>query len=202
MDMANNIKKLREQHNISQAELAQIAGVSNKAVSTWETGRNEPRMGALQKIADYFDIRKSDIIESEPLPSNLHRVKPIRKVPIVGRIACGLPILAEENINGYTYLPEGISADFALECQGDSMIDANIFDGDLVYIRLQPEVENGEIAAVRIGEEATLKKVYYQKGSVMLMAANSEYPPQMYTNEQLNDVHIIGKMKALLRTFD
>lgn len=117
-------------------------------------------------------------------------------VPIIGEIACGVPILAEENIEEYVDLPEHIRADFALRCKGDSMTGARINDGDIVYIRQQPTVANGEIAAVRIENEATLKRVYRNGGTVILQPENPAYSPMAFTGDALNDVAILGKAVA------
>ena len=200
MSIAENIKRIRLEHGLSQAEFGKIAGVSDKAVSTWELGTKTPRMGAVEKIANYFGITKSAIVDDvqpaspAPIPPGFIPMPKMRKVPLVGSIACGTPILAEQNIDGSVDAPEDIRCDFALRCKGDSMIDAGIHDGDAVYIRIQPEVENGEIAAVRVGEEATLKRVYYDGTTLTLMPANASFAPMVYTGPQLNDVHIEGRV--------
>ena len=98
-----------------------------------------------------------------------------------------------ENLDGEVDIPENIHADFVLRCKGDSMIEARIMDGDIVYIRQQPTVDNGEIAAVLIGDEATLKRVYITDNKVTLMPCNPKYPPMVYTDSELEDVRIIGK---------
>ncbi len=115
------------------------------------------------------------------------------KVPLVGAIACGEPILAAENIEGEVDVPERIHADFALRCKGDSMINARIHDGDIVYIRQQPAVNNGEIAAVLIGDEATLKRVYVYEDHVVLQPENPSYEPLVYFGEAMSTVRILGK---------
>ena len=200
MSIAENIKRIRLEHGLSQAELGKIAGVSDKAVSTWELGLKTPRMGAVEKMANYFGITKSAIVDdvqptpATPIPPGFIPMPQMRKVPLVGSIACGTPILAQQNIDGSVDAPEDIRCDFALRCKGDSMIDAGIHDGDAVYIRIQPEVENGEIAAVRIGEEATLKRVYYDGTTLTLMPANAAFAPMVYTGPQLDDVHIEGRV--------
>ena len=117
----------------------------------------------------------------------------MKKIPLIGSIACGEPITAEQNIEKMVDVPENIRCDFSLTCHGDSMVDAGIHDKDVVYIRIQPEVENGEIAAVRIDGEATLKRVYYNPGTLTLMPANPAYAPMVYTGSQLEEVHIEGK---------
>lgn len=200
MSIAENIKKIRLEHGLSQAELGKIAGVSDKAVSTWELGIKVPRMGAVEKMANYFGIAKSAIVDDvpaaptpRPIPKGFEPMPKMRKVPLIGSIACGTPITAEQNIEKLVEVPENIRCDFSLTCHGDSMVDAGIHDKDVVYIRIQPEVENGQIAAVRIGEEATLKRVYYDGTTLTLMPANAAYAPMVYTGVQLEDVQIEGK---------
>lgn len=115
--------------------------------------------------------------------------------PLVGSIACGEPITAEENIEDYVDVPENVHCDFCLRCKGDSMIDAGIHDGDVVYIHIQPQVENGQIAAVRIDGEATLKRVFWneQTQTLQLLAENRNFAPLVYTGPILDTVQIEGK---------
>ena len=203
MSIAENIKRIRAEHGLSQAELGKIAGVSDKAVSTWELGLKTPRMGAVEKMANYFGITKSVIVDDvqpapaasrEPtIPPGFEPMPKMKKIPLIGAIACGEPITAEQNIEKMVDVPENIRCDFSLTCHGDSMVDAGIHDKDVVYIRIQPEVENGEIAAVRIDGEATLKRVYYNPGTLTLMPANPAYAPMIYAGPQLEEVHIEGK---------
>lgn len=127
------------------------------------------------------------------IPPGFIPVPEMKKVPLVGRIACGTPILAQENIEDYVDVPKDRHVDFCLTCSGDSMIDAGIDDGDTVYIRKQPDVENGEIAAVRIGDDATLKRVYKFPDRVVLQAENRAYPPMTYVGEEMNQITIEGK---------
>lgn len=119
-----------------------------------------------------------------------------RKIPLVGAIACGEPILAEENIEDYVSIPKDLAEDFALTCKGDSMINARIFDGDIVYIRQQDTVENGEIAAVLIDSEATLKRVRLFDDHISLEPENPMYKSLVYWNEEMNTVRILGKAIA------
>lgn len=121
-----------------------------------------------------------------------------KKVPLVGTIACGEPITAVENIDDYVGMPESVNADFCLRCKGDSMINARIFDGDIVYIRQQPDVENGEIAAVLIDDEATLKRVFKHKDSLELRAENPTFPALYYEGAELNNIRILGKAVAFM----
>lgn len=200
MSIAENIKRIRLEHGLSQSELGKIAGVSDKAVSTWELGLKTPRMGAVEKMANYFGITKSAIVDDAPMTSLQKPVVPpgfmpmpeMVQVPLIGSIACGTPITAEQNIKSYVGVPAAWGADFALECHGDSMAPT-ICDGDVVCIRSQPEVEQGQIAAVRIGEEATLKHCYYQNGVVQLIADNpSVCPPMVYTGSDLDEIEVEG----------
>lgn len=200
MSIAENIKRIRLEHGLSQSELGKIAGVSDKAVSTWELGIKTPRMGAVEKMANYFGITKSAIVDDAPMTSLQKPVVPpgfmpmpeMVQVPLIGSIACGTPITAEQNIKSYVGVPAAWRADFALECHGDSMAPT-ICDGDVVCIRSQPEVEQGQIAAVRIGEEATLKHCYYQNGVVQLIADNpSVCPPMVYTGSDLDEIEVEG----------
>lgn len=119
-----------------------------------------------------------------------------RSVPLLGDIACGNPITADENINGFIPLPDYVHADFCLTCKGDSMTGARIFDGDIVFIRAQPMVEDGEIAAVRIGTEATLKRVKKYSKMIVLKPENPAYPDIELNKD--DDIDIIGKTVRFL----
>lgn len=123
-----------------------------------------------------------------------------KKTPLIGSIACGTPILAEENIEQYVNCPKNIRADFALTCKGDSMINARIFDGDVVYIRQQKTVDNGEIAAVMVEGEATLKRVRLFQDHLVLEPENPLYKPFVYWNDEMQSVQIIGKAVAFTST--
>lgn len=200
MSIAENIKRIRLEHGLSQSELGKIAGVSDKAVSTWELGLKTPRMGAVEKMANHFGITKSAIVDDAPMTSPKNPTIPpgfmpmpeMVQVPLIGSIACGTPITAEQNIKSYIGVPASWRADFALECHGGSMAPT-ICDGDVVCIRSQPEVEQGQIAAVRIGEEATLKHCYYQNGVVQLIADNASVcPPMVYTGSDLDEIEVEG----------
>ena len=206
MSIAENIKKIRLEHELSQADLGKIAGVSDKAVSTWELGIKIPRMGAVEKMANYFGIPKSAILDdaqpapaSRPIPPGFEPMPKMKKIPLIGSIACGEPITAEQNIERYIGVPAAWRADFALTCHGDSM-SPTICDGDIVCIRRQHEVEQGEIAAVRIGGEATLKHFHRQGDAVMLLADNAAVcPPMIFTGLQLEELHIEGRAVGLCR---
>ena len=142
----------------------------------------------------------ANYVEGSPLrgnsataPDNILPMPATYTVPLLGTIACGEPILAAENIEDNVEVPEHIHADFALRCKGDSMINARIHDGDIVYIRQQPAVNNGEIAAVLIGDEATLKRVYVYEDHVVLQPENPAYEPLVYFKDAMQAVRILGK---------
>lgn len=197
---------------------ADKSGLSKGYISMLESGKNprtgEPIVPSLKTIdgcavamgTDFNTLFKAidpdsmvSLNDNESLPSNLLPLPQTRKVPLLGTIACGEPILAIENIATYVDVAEEIHCDFALRCKGDSMIDARILDGDVVYIRLQPDVENGEIAAVLIDgmeTEATLKRVYKSEGQVVLSPANNHYTPLAFVGEDLARVRILGKAVA------
>lgn len=133
-----------------------------------------------------------------PIPPGFLPPPKMKKVPLIGDIACGDPITAEQNVADYLDVPEDVHCDFCLRCHGDSMIDAHIQDGDVVYIHCQPEVNDGEIAAVRIGDEATLKRVYYDGQNLTLMPCNSAYRPRTYSGPELDDIQIEGRMVGFM----
>lgn len=203
MSIGSNIKRLRTDAQLSQAELGKIAGVTDKAVSTWEAGIKTPRMGAVEKMAAYFGVPKSAILDDvyqspAPVPPGFEPLPEMESVPLVGRIACGQPITAEENLEGYVSIPAAWHATFTLQCRGDSM-EPTIHDGDLVAIRKDVQVENGQIAAVRIGDEATLKHLYLYPDKVVLQPENPCYEPIVKIGEEMNDVTIEGKAVGLCR---
>ncbi len=199
----NLLKDRRKSKGLTMKQVAEAVGVSEATVSRWESG-NIANMGrskiyALSKVLDLSPSEIMGIPEDDILPSNITTLKKIRYIPVLGQIACGEPIFAEENFIDKILLPEDINADFALKCKGDSMINAKIDNGDTVYIRKQPVVENGEIAAVLIDDEATLKKVYLSKDSLKLVPANDNYEPMIYFGEELNQIRILGKAVAVLK---
>lgn len=188
---------------ITQEELASALGVSRSTIGMYETGSREPGFETSEAIADIFNVDmdylmgRSLVERKHPvasdIPPGFMPLPETYKVPLVGRIACGQPITAEENIEDYMDVPKGKHVDFCLLCEGDSMIDAGIDDGDIVYIRKQPDIENGQIAAVRIDNEATLKRVYKYPDRLVLQPENRSYPPLTYVGEEMNQVSIEGK---------
>ena len=175
----------------------------------YERGEREPGLETLEQIADYFNVDmdyllgKSDIVSKARWgfpASNIIPMPEMRKIPLLGSIACGAPILAEEHIEGEVDIPNHVHADFALICKGDSMINARLFDGEIVYIRQQEMVESGEIAAVLIDTEATLKRVKLLSDRIILSPENPLYDPLVFRGEEMNTVRILGKAVAFTST--
>lgn len=193
---AERLIKALEIRGMSAAELSRRLDVDEGTVSNYKKGRYEPKQRRLQEISKTLNVSIAWLLGADvPMETidNIVPVKRVRYIPILGKIACGEPILAEENQEGKLMLPEQVNADFALICKGDSMIDARIHDGDIVYIQQQPTVENGEIAAVLINNESTLKRFYQKGDTVILKPENSDMEPLIFTKEQLNEIKIIGK---------
>lgn len=196
-EVGERIREAREAKDMSQEELGKACGTTKQTIYKYESGvvTNIP-LDRIEKIADVLGVSAAYLVgwnEDIDFPSNILPMPAVRKIPLVGTIACGTPILAEQNIECDVDIPEHIHADFALRCKGDSMINARIYDGDIVYIRSQPEVEHGEIAAVEIDGEGTLKRVYIFPDQVVLQAENPLYEPRVYKGEQLADLRILGK---------
>ena len=202
MTVGDRIRQVRQEQDVTQQELADYIGVSKQAVYKYENNivTNIPT-DKVDAIAKRLKVSPAYLMgwEEQPepkkptIPRGFEPMPKMKKIPLIGSIACGEPITAEQNIEKMVDVPENIRCDFSLTCHGDSMVDAGIHDKDVVYIRIQPEVENGEIAAVRIDGEATLKRVYYNPGTLTLMPANPAYAPMIYTGSQLEEVHIEGK---------
>lgn len=207
MALGDMIKKRRAELNMTLLDVAKKVNVSEATVQRWESGNiKNLRHERISMLADALECSPAYLMEwgIEEAPSldltsyGLEPMPAMRKLPLLGTIACGEPILAQDNIEAYINVPEGVRADFLLRCKGDSMVNARIKDGDIVFIRQQPQVENGEIAAVLIEDEATLKRVYYDGDTIILQPENPAYPPRSYSGSDLNDIRIIGKAVAFL----
>ncbi|MBP3342273.1 MAG: helix-turn-helix domain-containing protein [Peptococcaceae bacterium] len=202
--VGSRIKDRRKQLGLTVDEVAMKLGKNRATVYRYESNdiENMPAT-VLEPLAEILDTTPAFLLGYDTTSNvkiadvmsitNIIPLPQTKKVPLLGSIACGEPITAVENIDSYVDMPDEVVADFALTCRGDSMIDARIYDGDIVYIREQPEVENGEIAAVLIDGEATLKKVYYQKNKIILQPENKKYEPLVYVAEEILDVRILGK---------
>ena len=219
MKLSDVIKKYRVEHGLSQRQMGAQCGLSTGYISLIEkeinpqTGKQMvPSLPVLNKISAGMGITLDALLaacddmevtlneKDTFLPSNIIPMPEMRRIPLIGTIACGTPILAAENFDGEVDIPAEIHADFALRCKGDSMINARIYDGDIVYIRQQEEVEHGEIAAVLIDDAATLKRVYLYDDHISLEAENPQYRPIVYWGDDMNNVKIIGKAVAFTST--
>lgn len=211
MKLGEYIKAYRDERGMSMRDFAASTGLSLGYLSMLENDKN-PKTGApitpsiktFNAVAAATNTTLNELLSlvdgsvslDDVFIPNVIQMPVMRKIPLVGSIACGTPILAEENLDGDVEAPDHVRADFALRCKGDSMINARIFDGDIVYIRQQESVEHGEIAAVLIGDEATLKRVYMYDDCISLEAENPQYKPMVYRGEEMNNIRILGKAVA------
>lgn len=196
------IAELRKSKGLTQVDLCRRLSISQASLSGWERGRHEPDFDTINMLAEFFGVSTDYLLgrTDQPRPAvdwdaaGILQLPDTVPVPLVGDIACGTPILAEQSIEDYLQVPSYVHASFCLRCHGDSMINARIFDGDLVFIRRQDTVDDGEIAAVLIGEEATLKRVRKLPGKLVLSPCNPMYDDMVYKGAELDEVRILGKV--------
>lgn len=202
MSIGDIMRVRRQELGLTLEDVGDYVGVGKSTVRKWEHGDIEnmkrDKIALLSKILKLSPLTFITGEVEYGTPDNIIPLPKMKKIPLLGTIACGEPILAAENIEALINADEDLNADFALRCKGDSMINARIFDGDIVYIREQPDVEDGEIAAVLIGEEATLKRVYKYPSKVVLRPENPLYDDMIYSKEEMNEVRILGKAVAFL----
>lgn len=211
MTFGERILKKRTDNGMTQTELAEKAGYKSRStIAKIESGKRDAPQSMIIALARALNVTPSYLMgwedEDETTTNNqkyenilekYDNIKPIRlkKFPMLGEIACGEPIFADEDKESYIMADMDIQADFCLTAKGDSMINARINDGDIVFIRQMSMVENGDIAAVIIDDEATLKRVYYypEKNKLILNPENPAFDPLVYINEELNEIRILGK---------
>lgn len=186
-----------EEKGLKAADLSKMTGIGEGAISQYRSGAYKASQRNLELIANALNVSIPWLMgvsdnSAVKMPGNLIPMPEMDFVPLIGDIACGRPIIAVEESEERAPKPDFVHADFALHCKGDSMINARIFDGDLVYIRRQPQVENGQIAAVCIGDEVTLKRVYQSPGRLILRAANPLYEDMVFMGDELEDIQILG----------
>lgn len=200
-----NLKKYLQQKNKKQSDLAKYLNVSNQTITNYAKGYNSPRMDKVDKIAEFFNIERSDLIGHNEQVYEPPKPKMI-KIPVLGEVAAGIPIDAIENIIDYEEITENLAHTgefFGLKIKGDSMYPM-ICDKDIVIVRKQPNVENGEVAIVLVnGNEATCKKIKKDTQGITLVPKNPEYKEKTYTNKEIQTlpVTIIGKVIELRRRF-
>lgn len=207
---ANRLTSLIENSEETTYSLADKLSLTPATISRYTNGLMKPKVPTIKSIAQIFNVDDAWLMGYDvPMKKdtnksfNIFSIKGVlplprtNKKPRLGAIACGEPILAEENIEDYDDVPDDMKCDFTLLCEGDSMVNARIFDGDIVYIREQPQVENGEIAACLVEGDfetkATLKRFYKYDDKIILQAESPKYPPFVYVNEEMNRVRVIGK---------
>ncbi|MDO4564812.1 MAG: XRE family transcriptional regulator [Clostridia bacterium] len=204
---SERIKEALAMREMIQSELATATGLGRNAISQYVSGKFEPKQTALYKIAKVLDVSEAWLMGYDVPKERLENLKfssssaeilsiRVQKIPMLGEIACGEPIFCNEERESYVAIGAEIKADFCLKCKGDSMIGARIYDGDIVFISSQSIVDNGEIAAVIIGDEVTLKRVFYYPDKLVLQAENPKYQPFVYVGEELNSIRILGKAIA------
>lgn len=203
METFENIKRLRIERGLSQDELAKRTGYTDRSsIAKIEAGKVDLSESKIILFAKALNVTPAALMSIEggfSVPSGFQTMPEMENAtPLVGDIACGTPILADENIRDYIPTPRGWRADFALECHGDSMAP-KILDGDIVAIRKQSRVENGQIAAVRIQDEATLKRVFFSPGQLILQAENPAYAPILLIGENIADAEIEGLAVGIMR---
>lgn len=209
MPIAENIKRLRNSHNLTQAELGEIAGVTDKAVSTWEKGEKIPRMGAIQKMADYFGVSKSNIIEDDIpiMKSNISYVidnNMIHPIPVFESVSAGFGAYASSDIVDYIPVviknPYDVDDTIAIKVTGDSMYP-KIEDGDIIVVRRQTSVDSGDIAVVLLdGDEGLVKKVVYGSTWIELHSINPEYKTKRFDDAEVQRLRVVGKVMQVIKT--
>lgn len=204
LELYKNIKRRRQQLKMTQTDLALKMGYADKSmIAKIEKGNVDLPQSKILAFANVLETTPGELMgwdyEAEPTETvdNIYKLDKI-KLPMLGKVACGEPIFADEDRESYIMVGTDIGADFCLQCQGDSMINARIHDGDIVFVKKTDIVENGEIAVVIIDDEATLKRFFYyrEQNLVILKPENPKYQDIILTGEQLNQVKVIGRAVA------
>ena len=196
---ATRLKELRKARGLTLDALATLVGTSKQTIQRYETGviSNIPPK-RVEELARALGTTPGELMGWGSAGSPDILPLTVKRLPVLGQIACGEPIYAAEEHESYVSADGRLDADFCLKAHGDSMIGARILDGDMVFIRQQDSVDNGEIAAVIINDEATLKRVYFypEEGKLILTPENPRYAPLVYVGEELDSIKIIGKAVA------
>jgi repressor LexA len=195
MSIGENIRRLRMARGMSQIELAEKLGVSNKTVSSWEAevGAKVPRMGVIEKLAAVFGVNKSELIDGVDVLVNTIPAGPFHPIRVAGTVKAGYNGLAFEDFAGYEYADVRHPEEYVyFRVEGDSMAPA-INDGDLALVRLQNDVDSGQVAVVVVnGEEGTIKKIIKRSGSIVLQPFNPDYETRVFHGPEADEVHIAG----------
>ncbi len=196
-DFRSRLACAMSEKNIKAAELSRLTGISKPRLSQYKSGIYVPKADAICAIARALGVSEAYLLGTSDIPE-IKSDGRYKVLPIVGSIACGQPVFASEEDGGAVYTDADTDADFCLVAKGDSMKDARINNGDIVFIKKADAVNNGEIAAIIINDEATLKRVYYypERGKLMLISENSSYEPMVFSGEELDHIRIIGRAVA------
>ena len=196
-DFKSRLAVVMEEKNVKAAELSRLTGISKPRLSQYKNGVYVPKADAICAIARALGVSETYLLGTTDIPEARSGGK-YKVLPILGQIACGYPVFANEEDGGAVYTDADTDADFCLIAKGDSMKDARINSGDTVFIKKADSVNNGEIAAIIINDEATLKRVYYypESSKLMLISENSNYEPMVFTGPELDKIRIIGKAVA------
>lgn len=214
--IAERLKKALEIRDISQSELSRKTGIGKSSISTYLTGEYEPKQKNIYKMALALNVNEAWLMGADvpmerqdtaashiqnPIAANITPLPAMKEWQVLGATACGKP-LHRELLDETILAPADIKADIVFRCVGDSMINARIFDGDAVFIHLQPEVENGQIAVVRVGDEYTLKRIYVFEDYVELRAENPTVKPIILRGPELDpdNYEVVGLAVAFLST--
>ena len=207
MILAENIRHYMELNNKTRNEMCEALGVKYTTFTDWVNANTYPRMERIEQIAAYFGIGKAELLEKRmPDGAIPYQKRPTMPIPIVGAVNCGVPLLAEDNIEGYIDTPaQDVTTGetyFWLRAKGDSMINVGIHEGDLLLIRQQNDVDSGDIAVVAIdGDDATLKRVIKKEKALILQPENPAYETKIFVGDEVNTVHIRGRLMKLEKRF-
>ena len=196
--IGERIKRSRIAKGLTQDEVARFMNVTRGAVANWEHNRSLPPAKNFPRLAQCLGVSASYLqMESEyPLANEIPMPEDIQKIPIIATVKCGVNGLAFEEDGGTVNVEKKHGEDLrAFRCKGDSMIGAGIHDGDVAIVRIQDQVESGELAVVVINsDEGTLKRVHFQNDAIILESANPSYPARVFTGVDRAIVHIVGKV--------
>lgn len=202
-DIGSKIKAARKAAHMGQAELGEAIGIGKSSISEWESGKRSPDIDKVKDIAKALNVTPAYLMgwdepsPARPLPAGLLPVVK-RRIPILGHVAAGVPIMAEREYEEYEDDTYGLSCDYVLRVEGDSM-EPRVLNGDIVYVRQQPDVDDGQIAVVGVDDSVTLKVVYHLPNGLQLVSLNPKYKPMIYTQANTDYLAIIGLAVAYKR---
>lgn len=206
---SKNLNYYMSKNNKTQTDIIEDLGINKSTISTRCNGTKMPRMDTIQKLADYFGIKKSNLVEDKmefPFGAMPYIPEATTPIPLIGSVNCGTPLFAEDNIEAFISTPEADiqtgEVYFWLRAKGDSMINAGIHDGDLLLIRQQNDVDNGDIAVVAVnGDDATLKRVKKQKNAIILQPENPTCETMIFVGKDMEKISIRGRLMQLRKSF-